>query len=263
MISSNKKFPRVLRLFSLLLVYTLFMGLALILGAIVFTSISLVVRDKDRKTEIFVSLIQNIWSHFVNLLIFLKLYEEITVKGVENVYSSSKNTLIIANHPSLIDVVVIGANIKNFNCVVKSSIYNHPFLGMVVRTCNFIPNSGGEEFIARCKEGFKHNRPLIIFPQGTRTISNKNIKFKRGAANIVARIEDVAIIPTYIETNPPFFSKEKPWYHIPKVLPKMRVTFGKQLIIPQEILKEPIATQRVKLINKFLEEHYNSIYTRS
>jgi len=43
--------------------------------------------------------------------------------------------LVLANHPSYLDIVVLIAHIPNAVCVVKSKLWQSPFLGGVVRAC--------------------------------------------------------------------------------------------------------------------------------
>ena len=53
--------------------------------------------------------------------------------------------LFIANHPSLIDYVVITSKLKNCNNIVKASIVSHSLIKHIVLTAGYIPNMGSDE----------------------------------------------------------------------------------------------------------------------
>ncbi len=254
--ANRMTFPYPLRAIFVIFVYILFMTLSLFVGSALFTAIRLFIWNKEKRGTIYLFVVQQLWSSYLKVLQFFQIYESITIEGAEKL-EQVQSPLVISNHISLIDIVALGANIPHFNCVVKSSLYNQAFLGLIVRACQFIPNSGGEEFISSCKDNFASGRPLVLFPQGTRTNSNEKIKFQRGAANIVARIDNVTVVPVFIKTDSPVFTKDLPWYHLPKQVSHLQVTFGDPLLIPDEIQQEPIITKRVKKINQFLENQYS------
>ena len=47
-------------------------------------------------------------------------------------------TLIIANHPSLLDVVIFLAHVRRANCVVKESLCKNPFLSAAIAAAGYI-----------------------------------------------------------------------------------------------------------------------------
>jgi 1-acyl-sn-glycerol-3-phosphate acyltransferase len=58
--------------------------------------------------------------------------------------------LIIANHPSLLDVVFLIGCIPNVNCVVKKNLLMNPFLAIPVYFAEYILNDEGETLLKRC-----------------------------------------------------------------------------------------------------------------
>ncbi|MEO8411522.1 MAG: 1-acyl-sn-glycerol-3-phosphate acyltransferase, partial [Propionivibrio sp.] len=49
-----------------------------------------------------------------------------------------RNALVLANHPTLIDVVALISLMPTASCVVKRALWQNPFLGGVVRSANYI-----------------------------------------------------------------------------------------------------------------------------
>ena len=94
---------------------------------------------------------------------------------------------MLANHPSLIDVVVLISIIPNADCVVKAHLFKNPFLRGVVKNTGYISNADPEGLLVDCKKSLAAGNNLIIFPEGTRTKVGQAVKFQRGAANIALR----------------------------------------------------------------------------
>jgi 1-acyl-sn-glycerol-3-phosphate acyltransferase len=139
---------------------------------------------------------------------------QLTVIGPEKL-AGLNNSLIIANHPCLIDVVLIISLLRKTGCIVKQSLWRNPFLNGVVSSAGYIKNSADpESLIAECVEYLYGGSPLIIFPEGTRTTPGMPLKFHRGAANIALRSRKT-ITPVIISCNPPSLLKNEKWYHVP------------------------------------------------
>lgn len=121
--------------------------------------------------------------------------------------------LIIANHPSLLDVVFLMALTKNASCVVKGSLWRNPFTAMAVRAANYISNSDTNNLFQRCVETLQRGNSLIIFPEGTRTQPGQPLSFHRGPSNI-AFSASVDITPVVIRCEPAALLKHQKWYNI-------------------------------------------------
>jgi 1-acyl-sn-glycerol-3-phosphate acyltransferase len=77
--------------------------------------------------------------------------------------------MIIANHPSLIDVVLLIGLVRNANCVVKQSLWQNPFTRSPVRCRQYISNDGSVDMLDNAAGALRGGQTLIIFPEGTRT----------------------------------------------------------------------------------------------
>lgn len=96
-----------------------------------------------------------------------------------------KGVIIIANHPSLIDYVILASCVPNMSCVVKSSLKFNPLLTLIIKNNGYILNIvGGQDFLDETCALLNRQDNLLIFPEGTRTIDDDNIKFKHGFANL-------------------------------------------------------------------------------
>lgn len=138
----------------------------------------------------------------------------------------AKGVIVIANHPSLVDVVVLISLMPNAGCIVKQGLWRNPFLRGVVSCAGYIPNRGAELMLEDCREVLARCTNLIIFPEGTRTVFGLTInEFARGAANIAIRTQ-ADILPVVLRTNVRGLTKEQPWYEIPRQTMGMAVEIG-------------------------------------
>lgn len=122
--------------------------------------------------------------------------------------------LVIANHPTLIDVVFLVAFIPDAYCVVKEWVWNSPFLGPMVRAAGYIHSREPDELIAAASDRLRRGGTVVAFPEGTRSEPGRRRRFRRGAANIVVRAHAPALL-VYLQATPPTLTKSNPWYHIP------------------------------------------------
>lgn len=123
--------------------------------------------------------------------------------------------LIIANHPSLLDVVFLLARIPNANCVVKKKLLRNPFLALPVYFADYILNDDGDRFLQNCIVSLERGESIVIFPEGTRTTGNESYQFKRGAAYLML-MSNCPVRPVYISCQPPALSGKTPWHVVPE-----------------------------------------------
>ena len=139
---------------------------------------------------------------------------KVDTKGLEKLKNLKGKIIIIANHPSLIDVVVLISLIRNADCVVKQSLWQNFFTKGVLRNTGYLSNANPEDLIDECSRSLAQGSNLIIFPEGTRTRPGSTLKFQRGAANLALRC-GYNFQRVLIKITPPALTKGWPWYRVP------------------------------------------------
>ncbi len=181
------------------------------------------------------------------------------VSFVNGTRLSQPGQLIIANHPSLLDVVFLLGYIPNANCVVKKNLLTNPFLAMQVYFADYILNDEGETLLENCSSCLKKGESIIIFPEGTRTVKNQSYKFKRGAAYLMLATECM-VRPVHISCDPPAMGKKDPWY----VIPERKITYCLTVMAELNLsrirgadqIRMPLKSRR---LTKSLVEWYHSM----
>ncbi|PQJ88713.1 lysophospholipid acyltransferase family protein [Aliivibrio sifiae] len=165
---------------------------------------------------------------------------------------NDKSCLIIANHPSLIDYVLIASQLPQCDCIVKAALWHNPFIRGIVRAAGYIPNREPEAFLEECSDKLNSGNVLLVFPEGTRTTSGIKSKLQRGAAQIAVRSEsDLRII--HVTVTPSFLTKEAKWYQVPDVRPFFHVQVKDKVAIAPYIEDADSSSSAARNVNRFLD----------
>ena len=120
--------------------------------------------------------------------------------------------VLIANHPTLIDVTAFLARYGHLCCVTKKRLFRDPLMGPILQQCDYIPGATGGPFagssvvlagINRLNEG----QCVLIFPEGTRSPIGGLQTFQRGAFEMAIRAE-VPVLPFLVTCDPVILNRE-------------------------------------------------------
>jgi 1-acyl-sn-glycerol-3-phosphate acyltransferase len=142
--------------------------------------------------------------------------------------------VVVANHPSLIDVLFIKALLPGVVVLVKAALFKDPSLARLFTASGDFKGPSSEDqtfgstavldtFVERLAAG----RSVIVFPEGTRSPAWRLRRFRRGGAEAAVRT-GAPIIPIFILVDPPTLKKGDKWYDMPKRVP----TFELELLEP-------------------------------
>ncbi|WP_166358014.1 lysophospholipid acyltransferase family protein [Pseudomonas akapageensis] len=174
------------------------------------------------------------------------------VRGAEKL--GRPGQMIIANHPSLIDVVFLIGLVRDANCVVKQSLWVNPFTRGPLHEAEYISNDGSMGMLDAAAQALQSGQTLIIFPEGTRTQPGCAPAFHRGAAAIALRGAKI-ITPVTIKVSPTTLTKAEPWYRIPQ----RRVHFSLQVgadIDPHTFAALGPAPKASRKLNDYLHDYF-------
>jgi 1-acyl-sn-glycerol-3-phosphate acyltransferase len=191
--------------------FFVFGGAGVLLGLFVVPPMLLLVWNAARRRHLSRVIVHHFFRFFIGLMNFVRVlsYE---LHGVERL--QRPGLLILANHPSLIDVIFIISLIPQSGCVVKSALARNPFTRAPVRAAGYITNDAGLALVEDCRQHLEEKETLVIFPEGTRTPLSGEVELQRGAANVAIRCRK-AVTPVSITTNPRGLAKGQKWYRVP------------------------------------------------
>lgn len=167
--------------------------------------------------------------------------------------------VVVANHPTLMDVVLLGSHMKQMDCIVNAGWTAHsPFLARAIDVAGYIRNDGGEAVVRECAERLKRGRSLMVFPEGTRSPWGSFGKFHRGAAHI-SLASGRPIVAVAIRCRPRMLGSGRKWHDVPGAISDFRLRIAGRLE-PADYLRGgtslPIAARRMTedLLSIYAEE---------
>lgn len=136
-----------------------------------------------------------------------------------------RGALVVANHPTLIDVVLILGEMDDSFCVVKRAAWSNPFMLGVMHATGYIANADGPELVAKCVEALEGGGNVMLFPEGTRTRPGAAMAFRRGFA-IISLTSGCPMTPVFISVVPPMLRKFEPFYRVPPARARYELFVG-------------------------------------
>lgn len=149
-----------------------------------------------------------------SLYIWLQPWWKVTWEGKDNI-KKNKAYVIVSNHQTLIDILVIYTLFKHFKWVAKNSLLKIPFLGwnMALNGYIIIKRTDAKSQIKMMKHSekvLKTGSSIMIFPEGTRSADGNMGRFKRGAF-ILSEVADVPVIPIALHNIDKAVRKNSLW----------------------------------------------------
>jgi len=94
--------------------------------------------------------------------------------------------VLVANHESMADILVLYGLYRPFKWVSKASVFKAPFLGWNMWLNRYIPLVRGDKesiatMMAQCHRWLARGVPVLMFPEGTRSEDGVVKAFKDGA----------------------------------------------------------------------------------
>ncbi len=122
--------------------------------------------------------------------------------------------IVVANHPTLIDVVLLGSHMRQMDCIVNAGWTAHsPFLARAIDAAGYVRNDGGAEIVGACADRLQRGRRLLVFPEGTRSPRGGFGKFHRGAVHI-SLASGKPIVAVTIRAKPGMLGSKRKWHDV-------------------------------------------------
>ena len=142
--------------------------------------------------------------------------------------------IVAANHPSLLDAVMIVSRLPNAVCVMKASLLDNVLFGAAARLAGYIRNDEPLEMILKAREELGRGAQLVVFPEGTRT-THFPLDPCQSAVGLIAARSRVPVQALLIEFSTPYLGKSWPLFR-PPVLPlTCRIRLGRRFPPPADI----------------------------
>lgn len=169
-------------------------------------------------------LVRAAFRAFVGLGALTRLFT-VSVSGPREV----RGRVVVMNHLTLIDVVVLLAALPDSTCVIKGALRRNPFMRAVVRRVFLVNDEDAEKTVAAGAALLRAGVNVIVFPEGTRVpFGAAGGKYRRGAARL-ALAAGAAVVPVRLAVDPPVLAKGQPWYDVGDRTVRFSLTFLPEL----------------------------------
>ena len=157
-------------------------------------------------------LIHAVFRIFLDFLQAIKLVQ-LDLSALD-VLQNEKHLIIAPNHPSMLDVLLIVSRLNNISCIMKAQLLDNIFLGAGARMARYVRNDSINSMIRQATRHLTQGGKLLIFPEGTRTVTYPVNTLKSGIG-LIARRADTPIQTILLQSNSPYLSKGWPLFKCP------------------------------------------------
>ncbi|RZL08006.1 MAG: 1-acyl-sn-glycerol-3-phosphate acyltransferase [Rubrivivax sp.] len=147
--------------------------------------------------------------------------------------------IVAANHPSMLDAMMLVARLPRSACIMKASLMRNPFLAPGARLARYIPNDSPTGLVRSAVQDLKQGGQLVLFPEGTRT-TQQPVNAFRGGVCLIAKHAAAPIQTVFIDTASPYLCKGWPLWRLPPLPVIFTVRLGRRF----EPAQDPAAQLR-------------------
>lgn len=142
--------------------------------------------------------------------------------------------IIAANHPSLLDAVLLVSRLPDAVCIMKASIQDNPMFGAGARLARYIRNDTLVNVILRSRAALREGAQIVVFPEGSRT---KHFPVDRMLPSIglVAARARMPVQTVLLDFSSPYLGKGWPLWRRPELPLVVSARLGRRFAPPQDI----------------------------
>ncbi len=142
--------------------------------------------------------------------------------------------IVAANHPSLLDAVMIVSRLPNAVCVMKASLMDNILFGAAARLARYIRNDVALKMIFGAREELEQGAMLVIFPEGSRTL-NFPFDASTPSVGLIANRSKIPVQTLLIEFSTPYLGKAWPLFRRPVLPLSCRIRLGRRFPPPSNV----------------------------
>lgn len=197
---------------------------SILLGCVVFPVVKIFSGNEKLCKKRCTDIINRLWYILVKYLNFTKIIEIEYDKEISQI----RNKIIVASHPSFIDILVLIALIPNSLCLVKNSILKNFIMRNIVKSLYITNDNSVEDFLLESEKALNDGFNIIIFPTGKRVTEGEDVQIHKGAAKLSIHSK-FPIIPIKITTSEPFLTKNQSIFQLGKNTVKFSLKIQKEI----------------------------------
>ncbi|MCC5806213.1 MAG: 1-acyl-sn-glycerol-3-phosphate acyltransferase [Opitutales bacterium] len=175
----------------------------------------------ERTQERTRTVVRTIFRIYMRMLTASKSFRY-TVDAETHSLEELRGTLVVANHPGMLDAPMLFARIPRAICFFKASMHWAVVSGAGARLSGYIPNNSGIDGIREAVNHLASGGNVIVFPEGTRSPARALGPFRAGYG-LIAKQAQCPVLCLLIETNSNVLGKGQPLWQRPLLPAHFRI----------------------------------------
>jgi len=168
----------------------------------------------------------------------------------------AKPAVVVANHPSMLDAMLLLSLIPNGVCIMKRSLMRVPVISGFAKAAGYIPQADAPEMVEAAALSLTAGGSLIVFPEGTRSPEGTIGEFRRGAARIAVQAQ-VPVELLVLKMAPVVLGRGLGWLRPPDTTVRyqaVRIAMGEEELKLLEVATPEGAREGSIRLTKWLED---------
>ena len=145
-------------------------------------------------------------GHYVILIVKIFLNTKVEIKGISNIPKTEKY-FVASAHQSMFETFALQAVLDYPVFILKKELLKIPIFGLYLKKIKSIEiirdttTKDNLSFFDKVATAIKNeNRPLLIFPQGTRIKTDERVSFKKGVGRIYEAL-NISCVPIALNSG--------------------------------------------------------------
>lgn len=168
----------------------------------------------------------------------------------------SRASIVVANHPSMLDAMLLLSLLPDAVCIMKRSLLRLPLVSGFAQAAGYLPQAEAPELLASASLALAEGSSVIIFPEGTRSRPGVMGEFRRGAARL--SVETGAPLVVFsLEMYPVVLGGERRWWRPPTSIARyqaVRLAMGEGELEPNQVSTPEEAREESIRLTRCLED---------
>lgn len=167
-------------------------------------------------------LMNNRWMVIQGIILTkMNFFWKVIVEGKEKI-DQKQAYVIVPNHQSMLDIVIFNMLHHRLRWISKIEVFKIPVLGWEMRMVKYIELERGNKhsvvrMMEKCVSSLREGISIVIFPEGTRSLTGAIGKFKTGAFQLAIKT-DKPLLPVLIDGTGDVLPKNGLTFRINKVI---------------------------------------------
>jgi len=149
-----------------------------------------------------------------------------------DVLRHERSLIVAANHPSLLDAVVLVSRLPDAVCVMKASLLDNLLFGAAARLARYVRNDSAHQLIKQGCQSLAEGAQVVLLPEGSRT-RNFPLDPLRPALGLLAKRAQVPVQTVLLEYSTPYLGKCWPWWQAPVLPLTCTARLGQRFVAPE------------------------------